>query len=202
MNSLFTFLSVMSAVILAGAYTSWRLYIKPYPPTEDPLTPEPMPPQPPVEPNLPPPSPPQPEPTPVLPTAPEVLLWATPKQAWHSARVLCDRAGLSLKEKNDICGVIYQESRFVATATHNNGKTIDYGLCQFNNGKNKQGIPYWIGPGALFSSVQDVFNNSARQVNTMIGCYKRGEMDLWSSWKSGEYRQWLSIESRMWDLAR
>ncbi len=57
------------------------------------------------------------EPVPaVLPTpapTPEILKWDTPKQTWHSVRVMCDNSGLTFTQKNIVCACIWQESNFL-----------------------------------------------------------------------------------------
>lgn len=136
------------------------------------------------------------------PESAPTLDFSTQKAAYHSTRVIADEMGLSLNEKNDFCAVIYQESRFRkgAVGKPNKNGTIDYGLCQFNDGKNSRGVPYWIGQGAAFSSIEEVLNNPEKCVRVAIRTVKAGHWDWWSSFKSGEYRHWLAENSPMWAL--
>ncbi len=135
--------------------------------------------------------------------APEVLSFATPKQAWHATRVMCDRAGLTFAQKNILCACIYQESEFLVNPRPNKNidpKTgallsIDYGIVQVND-------HYWIGAGKLFPSVDYVIKNPDRLVQWMIDYMKaNGHLTRWSSYKTGVYKKWLPLSSPMWLLA-
>lgn len=141
------------------------------------------------------------------------LLWDTQQEAFHSVRVLCDNAGLSLAKtisvngslfapKDIICACIYQESRFKTQAEGpvNHDGTHDWGICQFNDGKNAKGVPFWIGAGAYFSSVQEVLTNPTKSVNEMIAQYKLGHIGWWASYSTGAYEQWLAASSPLWGL--
>ncbi len=120
--------------------------------------------------------------------------WGKPKNAWHNVRVLCDRAGLSLAEKNVICQCIYQESTFLNSAIGRNSGSTDWGLVQVND--------YWnIGPGKPFPSVAYVVNHPEECVNWMIKMYKQGQLKLWASCSSGAYKKWGAKNSPMWKLA-
>jgi len=129
-----------------------------------------------------------------------MLDWSTQKGAWHNVRVLCDKAGLTLEQKNLICACIYQESQFLNTAQHANEDahgdvtSTDYGLCQIND-------HYHIGPGKDFPSVAYVLANPQDAVEFMIDMYKAGKLNLWSSYSLGAYKRWLSTSSPMWALA-
>ena len=120
-------------------------------------------------------------------------LWDNPVNAKHSVRVLCDEMGLSVNDKNILDACIHQESDYNPKAigkTNSNG-TIDYGICQFNNGKNAYGVPYWIGQGAYFSSTDEVLNNPEKCVREMIAQYKLGHISWWSSYSTGAYKKYL-----------
>lgn len=136
---------------------------------------------------------------------PQPILWDSPKNIWHAVRVYCDTVGLTFAQKNILCACIWQESQFYrfAVSPPNKDGTKDYGLCQFNNGHSpKTGQPYWIGQGALFSSIQDVFDHPERAAHTMIMYYKHtGHLNLWSSYKTGAYKKHLPLTSPMWHLA-
>ena len=127
-------------------------------------------------------------------TEPETLKWDTPQNVRHSVRVMCDNAGLSVEAKNIITACIKQESNFIPKAvgkTNSNG-TTDYGLCQYNNGRNrKTGAYYWIGPGADFANIAEVLNDPEKNVRIMIREYKKGNIKLWSSYSTGAYKRWL-----------
>lgn len=154
----------------------------------------PLPPQTPID-TTPPVEPPE---EPVI--APETLLWDTPQQAFHSVRVMCDLAGLTYDQKNEICYTIWGESQFhtkVIGKPNKNG-TRDYGLCQFNDGKNAKGIPFWIGEGATFASVDEVLNNPAKCVRVMIQTYKAGNIRWW--YGHAGYTQSAIKSSPFWKL--
>lgn len=123
----------------------------------------------------------------------ETYLWDTPAHARHSVRVLCDEASMSVAQKNILCACVQQESQFnpKAIGKPNTNGTIDYGICQFNNGKNAEGVPLWIGPGADFASVDEVLNNPEKCVRVMIREFKAGHQNWWSSYKTGAYKKWL-----------
>lgn len=128
-------------------------------------------------------------------------LWDSPQHNYHNARVLCDKAGLSVEQKNILSACIYQESRFNNEAINHNkdssGKTLstDYGICQIND-------YYHIAPtGTPFLSVQDVVDNPDKAVSYMITMYQHGLLKQWVSYSSGAYSQWLSQGSPMWGLA-
>lgn len=137
-------------------------------------------------------------------TMPAKLSYDTPKQAWHAVRVTCDSAGMTLAEKNELCACIYQESGFHkdAVGKMNSNGTIDYGICQFNNGKNKSGDALWIGPGAAFSSIQEVLGNPQKCVDVMVSEFKAGHKNYWASYSTGAYKKWLDPNSPMWILAK
>ena len=116
-----------------------------------------------------------------LETANSTLLWETPKQAWHSVRVLCDEMWLTYDQKNEICYTINGESEFYikAIGKPNKNGTRDYGICQYNDGVNAKGIPFWIGKGATFKDVDEVLNNPEKCVRVMIQTYKAGHIGWW-----------------------
>lgn len=139
--------------------------------------------------------------SPVLPptAALSPLEFSTPKNAFHSVRVICDEQGLTLDEKNLICACIYQESEFWNTAKCKNKNkagvvtSTDWGICQVND-------YFHIGKGKDFESVQFILNNPDRVVKWMINQYKAGNLGMWVSYSSGAYKRWLSPSSPMWGL--
>lgn len=149
-----------------------------------------------------PPQPPQvplPAPEPVK-TAPTAYLWDTPEHAYHSVRVLCDEARLTLEQKNVICACIYQESGFKNgainhnTDSHGHIRSTDWGIIQIND-------HYHIGPGKDFPSVEYVLQRPEIVVAWMIGLFKAGKLNLWVSYSSGAYKAWLASNSPMWKLS-
>lgn len=106
---------------------------------------------------------------------------------------MCDEAGLSWGAKQIITACIMQESRFHPDAKGpvNENGTRDWGLCQYNDGKNSKGQAYWIGPGADFASTEEVLNDPEKNVRVMIREYKKGNIKRWSSYSTGAYKQWL-----------
>ncbi len=140
-------------------------------------------------PITPPPMPSQPAP------APQPLSFATPKQAWHAVRVMCDNAGLSFTQKNILCACVFQESEFNNKAIGKNANSTDWGIIQVND-------KYNIGVGKMFPSVQYVLNNPDRCVAWMIHTMKvTGKLEPWASFTSGAFHQWLPLTSKMWLLA-
>lgn len=132
-------------------------------------------------------------------TASQTLLWDTPQHAFHSTRVLCDEAGLTVKQKNEICGTIYGESEFDnrAVCKNMNAKdevtSIDVGICQINS--------YWhCGKGKTFPSTDYVVAHPEEAVKFMIKMYKAGQINLWVAHKSGRYLTFLKPNSVMWKL--
>lgn len=152
------------------------------------------------------PAPAVPNPTPmptVPPTVPEseVLKWSTPKEAFHSTRVIADEMGLTLVQKNVLCACLFQESRFdnnaVCLNRDKSGRvwSRDISLVQVNT-------YFHIGPGKEFPSEDYVLSHPEACVRWMAGILKRtGGLAPWVSWSSGAYRRWLSTDSPMWALA-
>lgn len=197
---------ISAVLIIAGAISLGlaRWYMKSYAKSDMPLEPLKSPSEPVLEPE---PVLPTPEPEP-MPEDPKTVLrpWGDPKDNYHNTRVLCDRAGLTVTQKNLICACIYQESNFynilpngkpVKFENRKDGKvwSTDWGIVQINDTKG-----WHIGPGLPFSSVQYVLDNPQKAVQYMIDMYKKGKLNLWSSYKFGHYKQWLVPTSPMWKL--
>lgn len=133
---------------------------------------------------------PAPKPTPIKPVS--QYLWDTIENAHHSVRVICDEQGLSWNEKNLIAAVIGAESGYNARITNNNSNgTTDWGICQINDGKNKQGVPFWIGPGAYFASIDEVLSIPEKSVRFMIKQYRAGNLGYWYGYTNGSYKKYL-----------
>lgn len=131
-------------------------------------------------------------------------LWGTPEEVRHSCRVIMDEEGLMGEKvkidgriysvKDFLCAVVKEESRFnpQAKGSINDDSTRDYGLCQFNTGKNSKGQAYWIGPGADFKDIDEVLNDPEKNIRIFIREYKKfGYPKWWSAYKSGAYKKWL-----------
>ena len=139
-------------------------------------------------------------PSPILPNVlPVKLLWDTPRNAYHSTRVLCDEAGLTYDQKNEICYTIYGESEFNnnAVCKNKNAKgevtSVDVGICQINS--------YWhCGKDKTFPSTDYVVAHPEKAVEFMIKMYKIGKIDLWIAHKSGRYLTFSKPNSPMWKL--
>ena len=148
--------------------------------------------------------------TPTSPVAPsklaeppvEPLDFSTPQRAYHSVRAICDEMGLPLEKtvvvedmghfmpKDIICACIYQESQFDNRAVGKNKNSTDWGIAQVND--------YWhVGKGKQFPSVEYVVLNPEICVRWMINCYLQGDLYMWSSYKTGAYKKWLSPGSKM-----
>jgi hypothetical protein len=133
-------------------------------------------------------------PKPTVPPAPASKYdWSNPTAVRHSIRVMCDENQLTLEAKNILTACIQQESRFnpKAISKPNSNGTTDYGLCQYNDGKNAKGVPYWIGKGAAFKDIDEVLNDPEKNVRVMIQMMKAGKINLWSSYATGAYKKWL-----------
>lgn len=144
----------------------------------------------------------------------EPLDFSTPPKAFKSTRILCDRLGLPLaktvivdgvayQEKDVICATIFGESEFNINAINKNPNSTDHSLAQFNDGP--PGVPpnqkWYIGPGKLFSSVEDVYANPERQVRYVINYWKTyTHLNPWYAFKDGKYKTHLKPGSRMWKL--
>lgn len=128
--------------------------------------------------------------------------WNTPEHAYHNTRVIADQMGMTLEQKNQLCECIYQESGFHigAIGKPNHNGTIDYGLCQYNNGKIR-GTALWIGLGAEFANIEEVLTNPEKNVRVMIRTVLAGHWNWWSSYSTGTYKQWAAANSPMWALA-
>lgn len=136
-----------------------------------------------------------------------ILKWDTPKNTWHSVRVMCDDAGLTVAAKNVLCACLYQESQFYNYEADGDpvrfknkdksGETwsSDWGLCQIND-------YFHIGPGKDFPTVDYVMQNPDKVFAWMIKMYKNGQLGQWSSYKFGAYKKWLAPGSAMWLLAK
>ncbi len=134
-----------------------------------------------------------PEPLPIV-NEQAKYLWNTREQIVHSCRIIMDEYHLTWTAKALLCACIEQESNFnprAEGAVNSNG-TKDWGLGQYNDGKNpKTGQAYWIGPGADFSSVGEVLDNPEKNVRVMIREYQLGHLDRWSSFTTGAYKKYL-----------
>lgn len=120
---------------------------------------------------------------------PKKLKWDTKEDARHSVRVMCDNAGLSVREKNIICAVIQAESNFDINAINKNiqgGKVMstDWGICQIND-------YYHIGTGKFFTSVDEVLTVPEKSVSFIIQQYKLGNLTWWIAYRNGSYKKYL-----------
>lgn len=120
------------------------------------------------------------------PVVPPKFLWGTPEDARHSVRVMCDEAGMAVKDKNILCATIGGESgwKISAIGPVNKDGTRDYGICQIND-------YWWIGPGKYFASVDEVMNNPEKSVKFMIDQYKHGNIYWWYAFTNGSYKKFL-----------
>lgn len=122
----------------------------------------------------------------------KLYAWDNPVTARHNVRVLCDRAGLSLADKNIVTAVIHAESGFDNNAKclnhdkRGNLTSTDWCIIQCND-------KYHIGPGKEFPSVDYVLQNPEKMVNWMIDMYKVGKITLWVGFTSGAYKKFLPV---------
>lgn len=110
---------------------------------------------------------------------------------------VCKEEGLTPKMTKDLLLTIAGESGFNQwCVNHNKNGTTDWGLCQFNDGKNEKGVPYWIGPGADFSSPEEVLNNPEKCVRVMCREFKKGNQKYWLAYNFRErYESMLNLLS-------
>jgi hypothetical protein len=127
--------------------------------------------------------------------------WDSPAHNWHNVRVLCDKRGLPVGQKDLICACVFQESQFNNHAIHENKDnqtgqlwSTDWGIVQVNDF-------YHCGPGKEFPSAAYVVANPEAAVDWMITMYLNGRLSAWASYSTGAYRQWLKSTSPMWALA-
>lgn len=124
-------------------------------------------------------------PTPLM----EKYKWDTKENIRHSIRLICDKEGLTVQEKNELCATIQGESGFNLQAKNENkinGKVVstDWGLCQIND-------YYHIGQGKSFPSVDFVLNNPEKVVRWMCKQWKLGNKNWWIAFKNGSYKKFL-----------
>ena len=111
----------------------------------------------------------------------KILLWDTPQNARHSARVIMDTFHLSWAEKDLLCRVLNCESGFNTKAIHKNPNgTYDYGIAQINSA-------YWIGLGKYFKSPEEVLNFPEKSIKFLCEQYKKGNLKYWACFKSKLY---------------
>lgn len=123
-----------------------------------------------------------PTPPPVPPPAPTPApyKWATPSDALHSFRVICDENGLTPAEKDKLCQVLNCESGFRINAVHKNNdrrQTTDYGICMYNS--------YWY---KNLISPEEALNNPEKAVRLFIKQYKAGHLNDWVCASTGMYK--------------
>lgn len=100
---------------------------------------------------------------------------------YYLAKTVCAQEKLSAEMTRDLLATIMGESgynRWCVNDRNKNG-TVDYGICQFNTGTNKQGVPYWIGKGAAFKDVDEVINNPTKCIKVMAKQFKLGNAKWW-----------------------
>lgn len=188
-----TILAIIAAVGAASTALLFNVFYKKYPPQDSEMLYIPLP-QAPVS------SPEASEPlNPIsMPTDPidTLLPWTDQKSYYHNVGVLCDLSELTFSQKDTVRRCIYIESRFRDYDSDGNpirgfnkDKTgtvwsIDWGLVQINDWPKFK----HIGPGCMFSSVQDVLSNPQRSAQYMIDTMKStGRLQPWASYTSGAY---------------
>lgn len=145
-----------------------------------------------------------PSPAPSAPVEPSVSDlypdWNTQKHAYHNTRVICDRVGLTVEQKNILCACVWQESQFKNSAINKNKNSkgvvtsTDWGIGQVND-------YFHCGKGKTFPSVEYVLSNPDKVIEWMAGVLKStGKLQPWVSYTSGAYLRWLKPDSPMWSL--
>lgn len=132
----------------------------------------------------------EPKPTEVYNEVKETLMekydWSTQEKARHSVRVICDEEGLSVKDKNDLCGTVGGESGWNprAIGKPNKNGSRDYGIVQLND-------HFWIGEGKLYPNIEAVYNDPEGCIRWMCKQWKAGNKNWWYAYKNGSYRNYL-----------
>lgn len=125
-------------------------------------------------------------PAPVVEQEQPKYLWDTPVLARHSCRVIMDEYYLQPTEKDVLCAVIQEESRFNPKAENHGNKdgSVDYGIIQANS-------HWYIGPGKPIASIEEALNNPEKCVRVMIKAYQAGHLSDWWAFRSGAYKKHL-----------
>lgn len=111
------------------------------------------------------------------------------------ARLICHEQGLTEPEESLIMAVIDAESSFnVCAKGKNTNGSVDWGICQFNDGPPR--VPphkkWWIGQGRTFQNAQECLDNPRKCIEVMIREYKKGRLWQWWAYKSGKYKKYLN----------
>ena len=117
-------------------------------------------------------------------------------EMYDLAHSVCREQALTLAMERDLQATIAGESgwnQWTINANNKNG-TTDWGICQFNDGKNKQGVPFWIGKGAAFKDKDECLNDPAKCIRVMAREFKRGNAKWWVAYSSGGYKQYLDTK--------
>jgi hypothetical protein len=127
----------------------------------------------------------------VTPNPDALLDWSLIVGAHHNVRALCDLGGLTYAQKEVLTACVRVESGFDINAEHKNKDntgavwSIDWGIVQINSW-------FHIGAGKDFPSVEYVLANPEACVRWMCQYYlTHGDLGAWSSFTSGDYKQWL-----------
>lgn len=113
--------------------------------------------------------------------------WDTQEKARHSVRVICDEEGLTVGQKNELCGTVGGESNWKprATGKPNKNGSRDYGIVQLND-------HFWIGEGKLYPNIEAVYNDPEGCIRWMCKQWKAGKKNWWYAYKNGSYKQYLN----------
>lgn len=124
-------------------------------------------------------------PAPVVEAPKSKFAWDTKENARHSCRVVMDEYSLQWVEKDLLCAVIEAESGFNTRAVNKNKNgTADYGIVQLND-------KYWIGPGKLFPSIEEVFTYPEQSVRFMVESFQQGHLNRWAAYNNKSYVAYL-----------
>lgn len=125
---------------------------------------------------IPPPEPPKP-PVPA-PEEPKYM-WDTPLAARHSLRLICDEEGLTVEQKNLMSQVVHCESGYKIHAIHDNGTSVDRGICQWNDFYHGKEI-----------TPDEALNDPEKAVRLMCSYVKQGQITQWVCYSAGLYKQY------------
>lgn len=114
----------------------------------------------------------------VVPPNPDALLpWTTTANCRHNVRALADLEGLTVEHKNLMSQVIHCESGYNIHAKHDNGTSVDHGICQWNSYFHASEI-----------TPDEAENNPEKAVRLMCKYVKQGLIKQWVCYSRGYYK--------------
>ncbi len=108
-----------------------------------------------------------------------LVAWDTPANCRHNVRVLADLEGLTVFQKNMMSQVIHCESGYNIHARHDNGTSVDHGICQWNSFFHKDEI-----------TPDEAENNPEKAIRLMCSYVKAGRISQWVCFSKGMYKKY------------